>query len=165
VLAAGLVLGFSLLIPKELRHAEAQVAFSSAQDVLRTLSRISPQAQRNLSILSSFSDAISSYNQKLGLEAAPPSSALLERILPRSRSSQLATATPGMTSAGCDDFPALMQDFGQPEALLDGIGGQATDEIGFQQFWDQYTNSYPVQADSATDNTPEPPWSIDDACV
>ncbi|KAM5359171.1 hypothetical protein ACJZ2D_014669 [Fusarium nematophilum] len=165
ILAAGLVLGFSLLLPPENRHPEGSAAFASAQTVLRRLSRLSPQAQRNWEILASFSEVILSYNNKLRPDHDRAEGLLLERILPR-------PSVPGSSSTTDADVPIAgdsidsSQDAGRawpvdhgvdcPEAFANAFGGQATDEIGFQQFWDDYVSSLVAQGPAAA--TPDMSW-------
>ncbi|KAI9172819.1 putative sterigmatocystin biosynthesis P450 monooxygenase STCB [Paramyrothecium foliicola] len=154
VLAAGLVLGFSLMLPTEQRHLEAEGAFATSQDVLRALSRLSPQAQRNLDIITSFAEAITYYDQRIRPRAASEGNMLLERILPRcaapshehSPHAQLGAVSEGQAA------PPQGQEITQIDGFMDSFGGQVTDEIGFRQFWDHYVLNLSEQVTEPDNN-------------
>lgn len=80
VFAAGLVLGFSLLVDTGTK-CNSRGAFHSAKQVLQHLGCFSPQAAQYHHILTSFSDAIDVYNDKLEQERHVSKPRFVERIL------------------------------------------------------------------------------------
>ena len=80
IFAAGLVLGFSLLVDTG-TNTDSDGAFLSSQQVLQHLGRFSPQAAQYHHILATFSDAISVYKEQLNQERRKSKPRLVERIL------------------------------------------------------------------------------------
>jgi hypothetical protein len=80
VFAAGLVLGFSLLVDAGTK-TDSNAAFLSSQQVLQHLGRLSPQAAQYHHILTTFADAISVYKEHLSQEKRKSKPQLVERIL------------------------------------------------------------------------------------
>ncbi|POR34382.1 Uncharacterized protein TPAR_05447 [Tolypocladium paradoxum] len=198
VLAAGLVLGFSLLVPGETLHPDARRAFTTARKVTARMSRLSPQAQRNHEILTAFSDAIELYRDKvLRRMRSPrdgPGSAYLEQILrPAAPEGEQIDLLPDDRIADergggeeVMDMPGVGQrpdgaacSFRGPEVVVPGTTASAdyvpppercqkldkslanthgsgwnssgwaggldsdvSDEMGFQQFWDEYVDTF-----------------------
>lgn len=85
IFAAGLVLGFCLLSGDK-SNSQARDAFNGSRRVLAWLGRLSPQAAQYYEILSSFSDAIETYQAKLAREQQRSKVPLVERILSLDRS-------------------------------------------------------------------------------
>ncbi|KAH7110214.1 hypothetical protein B0J13DRAFT_516671 [Dactylonectria estremocensis] len=175
VLAAGLVLGFSLLATRETSHTDAREAFKSSQRVLAELARLSPQAQRNLEILSTFSDAISSYNSKQNPDRRQPSGGYLEQIL-RPGGHLSATADSEGPNVSSSQLPCVPQIVGstmagQPEAFewpgatVGNFGAEVTDEIGFQQFWENYTSQFMAQGLPEGGDVTQGSWVSQDSAM
>ncbi|RFU27094.1 hypothetical protein B7463_g9244, partial [Scytalidium lignicola] len=80
VFAAGLVLGFSIFAEGEFRW-DMEEAFASACAVLKTLAKLSPQAEHYRDILTQLSDAINNYRQQLAFERRHSNEQYVSRIL------------------------------------------------------------------------------------
>ncbi|KAK9419563.1 putative Zn(2)-C6 fungal-type domain-containing protein [Seiridium unicorne] len=80
IFAAGLVLGFCLL-SGDSSNTQARDAFNGSRRVLAWLGRLSPQATQYHEILTSFSDAIETYQAKLARDQQRSKVPLVERIL------------------------------------------------------------------------------------
>lgn len=80
IFAAGLVLGFCLL-SGDSANAQARDAFNGSRRVLAWLGRLSPQATQYHEVLTSFADAIETYQAKLAREQQRSKVPLVERIL------------------------------------------------------------------------------------
>ncbi|KAH8812748.1 putative C6 transcription factor, partial [Xylogone sp. PMI_703] len=80
VFAAGLVLGFSIFVEGELR-CDMEEAFASSCAVLKTLAKLSPQADHYHDLLTQLSDAISNYRRQLAVTRRRSNEQYVSQIL------------------------------------------------------------------------------------
>ncbi|KAH7130918.1 hypothetical protein EDB81DRAFT_871384 [Dactylonectria macrodidyma] len=162
IFAAGLVLGLSLLDQSAALSSDARIAFVSSREVLKILSRLSPQAERYFEILSLFSEAIDSYQDNLSHACRQSSSSYLEQILrptlPSYDGDILQTQSGRSSNELSDDYvnPAVGQittrvDSGDPLLPQEFLAvlPDVSDELGYQLFWDEYTLECANQLDVA----------------
>lgn len=156
------MLGLSLLDQSAALSSDARIAFVSSREVLKFLSRLSPQAERYFEILSLFAEAIDSYQDSLIHACRQSSSSYLEQILrptlPSYDNDALQTKSGGSSNDldnSCvnpvveaaptgvySGAPLFQQDF---LAVLPDV----SDELGYQLFWDEYTLECSTQLDLA----------------
>lgn len=78
--AAGLVLGFSMLVENEKKSLKRRTAFLQSLHVLGELKQLSPQAEQYYTILSSFHVAIKAYKEKQGQGTQEARPTLVDRV-------------------------------------------------------------------------------------
>ncbi|KAM0263903.1 hypothetical protein ACHAQJ_000938 [Trichoderma viride] len=174
VFAAGLVLGLSLLTPPETPNSEAHFYFSSSQNVLKKISRLSPQAQRYSEILSDFSRAIRGYHAQFQQKDGSSNDFLLERILKPPDSNNSSNNTTGLPSPMISNMGySSTEDGDNPSIdLLDGmlmhepsaiaLSMQNADDFGFNIIWDDYMSTTETQVVSFNGNYEQPSWRLGD---
>ncbi|KAI1376815.1 hypothetical protein F4677DRAFT_445138 [Hypoxylon crocopeplum] len=153
VFAAGLVLGFSLLVDTA-ANSDTNEAFLSSRQVLQHLGRLSPQAAQYHHILTAFSDAINVYKEQLSREKRKSRPLLVERILPLNRTDcnggiqeplQLPppSSTVGGESADLEDeVTTFLPDALTPQAVLGQWPQTADEELMLQLIWDGCTMNF-----------------------
>jgi hypothetical protein len=152
IFAAGLVLGFSILVHDGADTASRD-AFKGAQRVLGSFRRLSAQADQYYHILANFSDAIDAYRAQVRRERRTATPALVERIfsmepMGREQVSQDAgtdqLARPNGTPS--DDPVVSWQDCDTANSVSSGTHDQwappAGDDVMLQLFWDRFTAEY-----------------------
>lgn len=80
VFAAGLLLGFTAFAQENTSGKETEEAFSQSRAVLEKLGQLSPQAGHYLDILSSLSNAINLYQQKISDDRRKMTSQYMDQI-------------------------------------------------------------------------------------
>jgi hypothetical protein len=155
IFAAGLVLGFCLL-SEESASTQARDAFDGSRRVLAWLGRLSPQAAQYHEILTSFSEAIDTYQAKLAREKNQLKITYVERILSLdscegSLGSQDAAQPMSagldamMTGSGAQEnelTPASISDSMGSQGLLEFPGPSGEDEIMLNLLWDGYAMNF-----------------------
>ncbi|POS77877.1 hypothetical protein DHEL01_v203742 [Diaporthe helianthi] len=125
IFAAGLVLGFALLVD-ESSDTEAREAFRGSQHVLSIIARLSPQARQYHRILCAFSDAIDNYKRQRRRERNGSGVPFVEQILSYDfASGASASERDSGASAGYGDSNAIVVDIGQDhlQPPLEGSSG------------------------------------------
>ena len=112
VFAAGLVLGFSLLVDST-KETDSDGAFLGSQQILQHLGRFSPQAAQYHHILTTFSDAIYAYREQLNHERRISKPRLVERILSLDQTSN------GVGVSGPSELSSLDYPLGVESAALE----------------------------------------------
>ena len=124
------------MVTLETPRSDTRAAFISAREVLRTISRLSPQAQRYLEILTSFGDAVEAYHSQLQHDRPQTNNQYLEQIFRLEVADPFITR-PATPSAGGPSYEAEIGDgvepnthgeTGPPREMLDPLGG-----LGFPQ--------------------------------
>lgn len=118
VFAAGLVLGFALLV-EDSSDTEAREAFCGSQHVLSVLGRLSAQARQYHGILSTFSDAIDNYKRQLRRERNQSGAPYVEQILSYDFAS--VTSAQKQDNGGFDKYnerSAIPVDMGQGQSQI-----------------------------------------------
>lgn len=124
IFAAGLVLGFSLLVDDD-SNSESHEAFRGSIQVLAFLGRLSAQAEQYHGILTSFSDAIDAYRKQLRRERNEARVPFVERILSLEKPSQPGTGGGGhgVTETQADGITKLpTPDFTTSDGSITGGG-------------------------------------------
>lgn len=123
VFAAGLVLGFSLLVDSA-KKPDSDGAFLSSQRILQHLGRFSPLAAQYHHILTTFSDAIYAYREQLNHERRISKPRLVECILSLDQTSN------GVGVSGPSELSSLDYPLGvEPAALEEGVTTYLTDPL------------------------------------
>lgn len=108
-------------------NAQAREAFNGSRRVLAWLARLSPQAAQYHEILSSFSDAIETYQAKLAREQQRSKVPLVERILSLDPSGGLQDPQDTTSSIiGGFDATISVPDETTPTSLSDILGTQVS---------------------------------------
>lgn len=155
IFAAGLVLGFCLL-SEESATTQARDAFDGSRQVLEWIGRLSPQAAQYHEILSSFSEAIDTYQAKLAREKNQLKISYVERILSLdsyegsmgshdSTRSITAGVDAMMTGSGAQEnglTPNSITDSMGSQGLLEFPGPSGEDEIMLNLLWDGYALNF-----------------------
>ncbi|KAK9792786.1 putative Zn(2)-C6 fungal-type domain-containing protein [Seiridium cardinale] len=155
IFAAGLVLGFCLL-SGDASNTQARDAFNGSRRVLAWLGRLSPQATQYHEILTSFSDAIETYQAKLARDQQRSKVPLVERILSLdpaddvhdqqgSISSMLGTIDTTLSMPETQDSeatPASWSDILGTQSLLNFPMPSGEDEVMLNLFWDGYAMNF-----------------------
>ncbi|QYT00217.1 Fungal_trans domain-containing protein [Trichoderma simmonsii] len=173
VFAAGLILGLSLLRPPEITSSESHFYFSSSQNVLKRIAKLSPQAQRYAEILSDLSRAIEGYHRQLQKDSSS-NNILLERILKPTTPNESGNNTTGLPSPMISHMGYSSTEEGDNPTidLLDGmlmhepsaiaLSLQNTDDFGFNILWDDYMSTAEPQEASFNGNFEQSSWRLND---
>ena len=153
--------------------SESHFYFSSSQNVLKRIARLSPQAQRYAEILSDFSRAIGGYHRQIQKDSSS-SNVLLERILKPPPSTESGNNTTGLPSPMISNMGySSTEEGGNPTIdLLDGmlihepsaiaLSLQNADDFGFNILWDDYMSATESQAASFNGNFEQSSWRLND---
>ncbi|KAH8201758.1 hypothetical protein TruAng_004110 [Truncatella angustata] len=155
IFAAGLVLGFCLLSGDQ-SNTQARDAFDGSRRVLSWLGKLSPQAAQYHEILTSFSDAINTYQDKLAREQKRSKAPLVERILTLEPSSNpqdshrsissiiggIDATLSGSEAVDSETTPTSWSDILGTQSLLDFPMPTGEDEIMLNLFWDGYAMNF-----------------------
>ena len=117
--AAGLLLGFSLFAQGNSSGKETEDAFHEAREVLKKIAELSPQAGHYFQILTSFSDAIASYQQKLSQEKKQKASQYMDQIFTRDNNDQAGNTVPTSSTRTALNLPAHGSETMNPLDSLD----------------------------------------------
>ncbi|KAK4073215.1 transcriptional regulator family: Fungal Specific TF [Trichoderma aggressivum f. europaeum] len=173
VFAAGLILGLSLLRPPDITSSESNFYFSSSQNVLKRIAKLSAQAQRYAEILSDFSRAIEAYHRQLQ-KSSSSSNILLERILKPTPTNESGNNTTGLPSPMISHMGfSPTEEGGRPSIdLLDGmlmhepsaiaLSLQNTDDFGFDILWNDYMSTTEPQEAPLNGNFEQSSWRLND---
>lgn len=134
IFAAGLVLGFALLVDDS-SDTEAREAFRGSQHVLSILGRLSAQARQYHRILSAFSDAIDNYKRQMRRERNGSGVPYVEQILSYDFASA-ASAQKQDTGLfeGNNERSAIFVDTGQGQSQVPLGGGTGLSQLPTPDF-------------------------------
>lgn len=157
-----------------------RAAFTSAREVLRTISRLSPQAQRYHEILTSFGDALEAYRSQLHQDRPQTNHQYLEQIFRLEVEDPFMTrpATPSAggptynTEMGGGVEPNMQGGTEPPREMIDPLGGfgfpqssmmnvlspEVSDDFGFQLMWDEYSPNFAVNAPATDEGLQQACW-------
>jgi hypothetical protein len=157
VFATGLVLGFSLLTEDTTHTPERRTAFLKSLHVLGELRNLSPQAEQYYGILSSFHQAIKTYNERTQRTKRASRGALVDCVfLPEGAENYHEPDAAITTQLPSPEM--TVQDLSSAEWLeslpLDGLNGlepvdptlMGDNDIIMRMLWEseRYTMDYPV---------------------